>query len=50
MNVVSVLPREVEAKLAEFLAAGKTGSVSLHINSGCVLAWEIRETGKVPHT
>ena len=47
VRVVSVLPLEIEERLAEFLASGRTGSVSLHVNAGSIQSWEIRETGRV---
>jgi hypothetical protein len=45
--VVSVLPREIEERIADFLVAGKTGSVELHINGGSIESWKIIESGRV---
>jgi hypothetical protein len=42
VNVVSVLPREVEEALAEFLAAGRNGQFILHVTRGSVQAYEER--------
>ena len=47
MNVVSVLPKEIEERIAAFLAAGKSGSVELHINCGSVQSGKVIETGRV---
>ena len=46
-TLISLLPREVEEKLEEFLVAGKTGSMELHINAGSIEAWRIIESGRV---
>lgn len=46
-TIVSLLPREVEAKLEQFLADGKTGSLELHINGGSVQGWKLIESGRV---
>ena len=46
-TVITLLPREVEAKLEEFLRDGKTGSLELHINGGNIEAWKIIESGRV---
>lgn len=46
-SYVSALPTDVEERLLAFLAAGKTGQVTLHIHEGNVLRWEIAEMGHV---
>ena len=47
VTVCSVLPHEVEQRLAQFLAAGKTGSIELHVNAGSIQSWKMIETGRV---
>lgn len=43
------IPVEVLDKIREFLAAGKTGSVTLDIKEGRILAWKVTEHGRVPN-
>ena len=47
VNVVSVLPSEVEDLLARFLADSRTGSIELHINNGSIQSYKIVETVRV---
>lgn len=50
MNVVSVLPREIEQRWADFLASGKTGSLEVHAVAGETASWKIIEVGRLtPH-
>ena len=46
-TLISLLPREIEAKLEQFLVEGKTGSLELHINAGSIEAWKIIESGRI---
>lgn len=39
-----LLPRDVECKLREFLIAGKTGQMVLHIKDGSILAANLSES------
>lgn len=41
------IPFELWERLRAFLADGRTGEVSLHIQAGVVRAWEIREHVRV---
>lgn len=47
VTICSVLPAEVETRLAEFLAAGKSGSVELHVNAGSIESWKVIENGRI---
>lgn len=41
------LPEEIDARLAEFLKAGRTGNVLLDIKDGRIVAWKVTESGRV---
>lgn len=41
------LPAAIETKLLEFLAGGKTGSLTLEILNGRVNAYRLTESGRV---
>ena len=41
------IPAEVWERIVEFLDAGKTGSVTLDVKDGRVLAWKVTEAGRV---
>lgn len=42
-----ILPQALGARLAEFLAAKKTGQLSLNINEGRIESFDLREHGRV---
>ena len=46
-NTAPPIPNEVWQLIREFLAEGKTGSVTLDVKDGCVLAYKITEAGRV---
>ena len=46
--MITLLPREVEERLEQFMVAGKTGSLELYIDAGSVRKWKLSETGKIP--
>lgn len=39
------MPMEIAAKLRDFLAMGKTGSVVLGIKKGRIMSWKVTEYG-----
>jgi len=41
------IPQEVIEKIYEFLAAGKTGNITLDIKEGRILSWKVTEHGRV---
>ena len=41
------IPAEVWERIREFLGASKTGSVTLDVKDGKVLAWKLTEAGRV---
>lgn len=45
-TVVSLLPRKLEERMAEFLADGRTGTVELNVKDGQILAWKVTESGR----
>lgn len=47
VTVISLLPTEVEERLARFLAEGCSGSIELHINAGAICGFKVIETGRI---
>jgi hypothetical protein len=45
MNQVDLMPRKLAERLEEFLKDARTGSVTLHVKDGSILAWEVKESG-----
>ena len=42
---VDLLPRKLAMRLEEFLKDARTGSVTLHVKEGQILAWKVEESG-----
>ena len=42
---VDLLPRKLATRLEDFMKAGGTGKVTLHVKDGSVLAWTLEESG-----
>lgn len=45
--MIPTLPDKLAAKLRAFLEARKTGSITLDVKNGHILAWKITEAGRL---